>query len=89
MTPNFHSLTHTHTHTPCHPTYRFQEAHINTHGHRNENQAVCHLRFAYLEERAYTTQSSMPHCFELWHILAVPLTYLISQLDSGRDALVY
>ena len=64
-------------------------SHQHTQGYHSENQATCHLRFAYLEGHSYTTDTpSLIHCFELWHVLAVILTSSIGQLDGRRDALV-
>lgn len=85
---------HANIHTPHHATQHAGSRKLtstHTHGHNSENQAMCHLRFAYLEEHAYTTHTGTPsliHCFELWHVLAVTLTSSISQPDSGRDSLV-
>lgn len=90
MTPNIHTHTRTHTHIAMPPNAQVPgSSHQHTYGYHSETQAMCHLRFAYLEEHTYTTDTpSLIHCFELWHVFAVTLTSSISQLDSRRDARV-
>lgn len=51
ITPNIH------THTMPPNTRVPGSSHQYTHGYCSENQAVCHVRFAYLEEHGYTAHT--------------------------------
>lgn len=51
ITPNIH------THTMPPNTQVPGSSHQYTHGYCSENQAVCHVRFAYLEEHGYTAHT--------------------------------
>lgn len=73
---------HSHTH---HATQHVGSRNI-TPAHRNTTVGIGQRairRHVCLEELEYVTHAILMHCFELWHVLTVTLTSLISVLDSG------